>query len=258
MKMQDFDSDEEEVEYEPETFAVGPFTVVLTTIAFMPIEKLARNQENGIEISGQKLWCGSLVVIEYLLYHSNVISGSTIIELGSGTGLLGMICRLLGASHVFLSDHDDRSITHMKQDLLSNNIDNCDVLQMDWNKFKEFDFSVFNKSEQLTIGQVAETPNKSIQSVRIMAGDVLYKKHLLEPFFNTIKVLFQFFPNSDLLLCHVPRNGNEHSHVLDAAASFKLQTVEIPSDQWDKGVVHKFSPSEDYTRAKLYRISNPQ
>ena len=56
---------EEEVEYEVEEVALcTDITLLVTTVAYMPITTLMRNQGKGVEISGQKVWCGSLGVVE--------------------------------------------------------------------------------------------------------------------------------------------------------------------------------------------------
>ena len=83
-------SSEEEVEYEEEVFNIREHRFILTTVSFMPLAKLMQLRENQVEISGQKLWCGSLVVLEYLLDHPDFITKCNVIELGAGTGCIGM------------------------------------------------------------------------------------------------------------------------------------------------------------------------
>jgi len=235
-------SDSEDVEYEPEQFQVGPFSIQLTTIAYMPIEKLAKNQSKGVEISGQKLWCGSVVVIEYLLHHTSFVQDTIVFELGAGTGCLGMISKLIGASKVFLTDHDNKSIQHMKQDLAANHIVGCEVSYLNW-------YDEMNSSTMERFGSIdRSTP------IRIVAGDVLYKASLLTPFFKTVKALFLYFENCEMLLCHVPRAENEHEHVIAKAKENGFTIIEIHVDEWRKGVCCELSPAEDYMRAKLYSI----
>ncbi len=252
-KMSDSES---EVEYEPEIFQIGPHKIELTTIAYMPIEKLAKNQSNGVEISGQKLWCGSLVVIEYLLNNPDFVRGKVTIELGAVTGLLGMICSLLGSKQVFLTDHDQKSITHMQNDIKTNQLNYCDVAYMNWHEVESIESSLKD--------WLADTAhNESI--LRIVAGDVLYKASLLQPFFETVQKLFSLFVQGqndgafihqiEMLLCHVPRAGNDHQHVVAKAIEFNFKINEISSDLWKKGVCTELSPEEDYSRAKLYRIN---
>ena len=81
----DSDSDSEGcVEYELEDFVIGPHKFQVTTVALMPIHVLMKNQSAGVEISGQKLWCGSLGVAEYILSNPDYVLDKSIIELGAG------------------------------------------------------------------------------------------------------------------------------------------------------------------------------
>ena len=66
--------DIEDVDYEPEDFVIGGHPLSITTVAFLPIEQLMLNREANKEISGQKLWCGSLCVIQYLLNNPDILS----------------------------------------------------------------------------------------------------------------------------------------------------------------------------------------
>lgn len=43
-----------------------------------------------VQISGRKIWCGSLVVAEYLTRNPAFVAAHHVVELGAGTGLLGM------------------------------------------------------------------------------------------------------------------------------------------------------------------------
>ena len=42
------------------------------------------NQSKGVEISGQKLWCGSLAVAQYIHGHHELVRDRTVLELGAG------------------------------------------------------------------------------------------------------------------------------------------------------------------------------
>lgn len=47
---------------------------------------------------------------KYLEQYPQYIKGKRIVELGSGTGLLGIAASLLGASHVTLTDYYDMEL----------------------------------------------------------------------------------------------------------------------------------------------------
>ena len=232
------DSDEE-VEYEPELFVIRQYSLYITTISHMPIQILMKNAGKGIEISGQKLWCGSLGAIEYLLDNTDFCNNKIVIELGAGTGVMGMLCKKIGAKRVLLTDYDDKSINHMNIDCNSNNID-AEVKVCDW----------FNPN----INELLLDPN-DLDNIRIVAGDVLYKSIILEPFWNTVKLLFSLSDKIQMLLCHVPRAGVEHIHVQKAAISNGLSIKEIDPSLWRKGSCLEYSPNDDNERAKLYLIT---
>ena len=231
-------SDEDEVEYEEELFDIRDHPFRVTTVSFMPLAKLMEMREKEVEISGQKLWCGSLVVMEYLLDHPSFISGRNIIELGAGTGCIGMLCQKLGCGKVWLTDHDNRSLTHMRKDIVTNNVE-AEVVELNWFDFDmtaHFSHQFFCENE-----------------VVVVAGDVLYKNDLLTPFFSVASSILQL-PGSKMLLCHVPRAGVEQETVKMTASSYNLSIIEIDEVEWKKGVCLAYSIPEDYNRAKLYMM----
>ncbi|KNE70669.1 hypothetical protein AMAG_15427 [Allomyces macrogynus ATCC 38327] len=54
--------------------------------------------------TGLKTWPASLSMAEYLLTHPDLIRGKTVVELGSGVGVLGLVCARLSAARVALTD----------------------------------------------------------------------------------------------------------------------------------------------------------
>ena len=234
---------EDEVEFEKEEFQIGPHNLNITTIAFMPLHKLMQLNTNKVEISGQKLWCGSLSVVEYILSHSEYCLDNSIIELGAGTGVVSMICSLMNCKASYLTDHDRQSLDHMNIDCKDNNITNATVVHFDW--FSP-DYS-FIESMQDSCGTGSGVR-------KIVAGDVIYKFDLIEPFFTVVRTLFYEHGVAEMLLCHIPRAGVNHDIVEAAAAKAQLSMMEIDREEWCKGVVLEYSPEQDYSRAKLYRI----
>jgi hypothetical protein len=147
----------------------------------------------------------------------------------------------LGAGHVILTDNDPKSITHMLKGTAANGIDSG-VVSLDW-------FSPIDGIKALNI-EVAESGG----SMCVVAGDVLNKKKLLEPFMDTARALLHTVPASEMLLCHVPRVGIMQEDILARAHTAGLAVEEIDSGLWRKGSCTEYSPAEDDDSARLYKL----
>ena len=169
------------------------------------------------------------------------MQGHLVVEVGAGTGLLGMACKRLGARRVLLTDNDEISLRHMEADAPRNGFtteDMC-VSRLDW--FSRDSVEKCIASEDLS-------------GLRVVAGDVLYKSCLLEPFMRTVQRLLSEASGAEMLLCHVPRAGVTHERVAEAAAAAGLAAQELPVGSWRKGAVLQHCPPEDAQSARLYRI----
>lgn len=231
---------EEEVEYEPETFQLQEHSITITTVAYLPITMLMKNRTQEKEISGQKLWCGSLCVTNYLFQHNSYVNNKAVIEIGAGTGVVSIIASKLGASLVIATDHDKLSLDHMVEDFPKNNAD-IHVERLDW-------FSPDIASIQSRLSSHSSSP------IRLLAGDVLYKAVLLEPFFTTIRLLLEGKEDAELLLCHIPRAGVTQEQVQAAARSKQLSVDILSRTEWEAGEIYEYCPKEDLDRSQMYII----
>ena len=89
---------------------------------------------------GLHLWEAAVVLSRYAVTHSSLFDNKTILELGTGCGLLG-ICLLLktNCSKLTFSDYVDSVISNLK-DNISLNIrtkDKYDILQLDWREYEK-------------------------------------------------------------------------------------------------------------------------
>jgi predicted nicotinamide N-methyase len=238
----DGDSSEDEVEFDVEAFQIANETFNLTTVAFMPVTKLMQLSSTETEISGQKVWCGSLGIAELFLNKREYVIGKQIIELGAGTGILGMLCKRLGAASVHLTDHDPKSLEHMAADCVRNNVE-ASVTRLDW-----FD-------PTLTALNI-DTSSSDEGGVVIIAGDVIYKSTLVTPFMETVSTLLTHYPRSVFYLCHIPRGGPrvEYEHVEQAATAQGISFEVGPEDEWKRGscLEEDYVPTEDVSRARVY------
>ena len=65
----------------------------------------------------RRLWPTSTAFAQYLCTHPALIRGKRVIEIGSGSGAIGLVCAALGAAHVCITD----SAVHLIADNVAHN-----------------------------------------------------------------------------------------------------------------------------------------
>ena len=194
-------------------------------------------------------------VMEYLMANASFVASSTVLELGAGTGITGMLCKKLGCDEIYLTDHDQISLDHMVLDSARNDI-STHVLPLDW---YQYDHDATLRLLQPT-STCPSTPSTSATAtapapLRIVAGDILYKSVLIDPFFNVITSLLTSCVGSEMLLCHVPRAGVEQEQVVAACVEHDLLVTVVAMEEWKKGIVIEYSIPDDFDRAQLYLVT---
>lgn len=239
------DDNEEEwrdcIELEERTLTFGTFTFSILQMEELPLaaslfmlEEMSRTQS---EISGQRIWAGSHLMAMYLIQNPKIVKDQSILELGAGIGCCSLVCSRIGVSRLLSSDGDKAVVQLLETNLKRNK---CD-----------------GNSTCLLYGEVTsfESVEKEFghdKFQKIVAGDVLYKRELLDPFFTTLHHFLSSEPSSSAYVCHIPRADVGHEVVLECAKKhhFKVQIV-VDTFQSEKGYPIE-CPPEDVLRAKLY------
>lgn len=175
--------------------------------------------------------------------NARFVASSTVLELGAGTGITGMVCKKLGCEEIFLTDHDQISLDHMVLDCARNDIP-AHVVPLDWYQY----------DHDSTLRLLQPPTATAHPPLRIVAGDVLYKNVLIDPFFRVISSLLSSCAGSEMLLCHVPRAGVEQAQVVATCELHDLHVTTIAHEEWKKGIVLEYSTPDDFNRAELYLI----
>eukprot|EP00538_Stauroneis_constricta_P007168 CAMPEP_0119564760 /NCGR_PEP_ID=MMETSP1352-20130426/27977_1 /TAXON_ID=265584 /ORGANISM="Stauroneis constricta, Strain CCMP1120" /LENGTH=215 /DNA_ID=CAMNT_0007613547 /DNA_START=57 /DNA_END=701 /DNA_ORIENTATION=- len=208
----DTDDDEYTPEYEFETFVLSPnIKFEILSLQPPPIEYMSILHTQKHEISGRQVWCGSMLLAKYFL--TQLPLKRNILELGSGTGLLGMtLSKLCAATKIVITDGDDDAIELMKRNLIQNELlssnNNIEIQKLVWGQ----------DNNDLTLSSFD----------MIVAGDVLYKEILPPLFFATVNEYLS--ADGVLWLCHIPRAGMDHERVRRFAQDAGFGVEEVPSD----------------------------
>lgn len=226
--------DEDEIEYEAEYFSIADWQIAIQSISFLPISQLLQLETKEQEISGQRVWTGSLMLCAYMLQHKQQVEGRSVLELGSGSGIAGIVAQKLGAK-VCYTDADPKSLELLQTNVTSNGCEGL-VRYLNW----------FEDTAEAVVQEAFSEPPL------LIAADVLYKAALLEPFFNTVsKILTE---DTHLLLCHIPRASVEHHVVTEAMTSKGLRFEQVTVDEEFVNYVLEYCEDHDRERAKLYIV----
>ena len=86
-------------------------------------------EETNAEISGRRVWPGSALLSLAMCDPSCApevnFSGATVLELGAGSGLVGITAARLGAARVVITDGDQTSVDLARQNLAANVVGNA-------------------------------------------------------------------------------------------------------------------------------------
>ena len=151
--------------------------------------------------SGLAVWTCSQILSAYLLEHARLVRGRSVLELGAGLGLTGIVAHVLGAAHVCLTDGDVDVLHNLRYNVQYNNSDNKGTVacpQLVWGHEH--------------VPTFAQT--HGAQHDVILAADVFYASHLVQPLWQTVDALLA--PDGRFLLGFAPHAVSAHV-VLEAA-----------------------------------------
>lgn len=89
----------------------------------------------------------SVQIVKHLAENPQLIKDKVVVDMGTGSGILGVASALLGAQHVYLADIDQRAVKNAMQNVENLHLRNCTIFQSDlFNAFPTLraDVQIFN------------------------------------------------------------------------------------------------------------------
>ncbi|OAE28366.1 hypothetical protein AXG93_2490s1570 [Marchantia polymorpha subsp. ruderalis] len=108
--------------------------------------------EPDYDLTGQLVWPGAELLAEYLLQRRSQMKGLSVIELGAGLGLTGLLCARL-CEHVVITDYNDTILKVMQMNVdhqVSTGalpVSSAEVQKLDWSVDEHLD-SILEKHPQ--------------------------------------------------------------------------------------------------------------
>jgi predicted nicotinamide N-methyase len=142
---------------------------------------------------GWRVWPAAVLLGQFICNHSEIVISKTVLELGAGLGLPGLLAGKLGASRVCLTDCLPLALAKLNKSIQANNLtDIAEVANLDWVVQSGADETACgvrdHKSGALTTeaflqrqhGEPTILIPPEDQFDVVIASDVLYEKHHAE------------------------------------------------------------------------------
>jgi SAM-dependent methyltransferase len=84
---------------------------------------IIEERPTGNEFYGEYIWPSGLFMCVFLKRNPELVKGKRVLELGSGTGIVGLYAAKLGATHVTLTDFIDFNIENIKRNIKENRLE---------------------------------------------------------------------------------------------------------------------------------------
>ena len=160
------------------------------------------------DLTGQVLWPGAQHLSKYILSNKDLIQDKVILEVGSGSGLCGLICSNI-ASKVILTDGNDIVLRLLEKNKPFGK--NVEVALLEWND----DAPAVNLAR-------AGLPEKYEV---IIGADVVYWSSSIIPLFSTVNKLLD--NQGKFFMCYTARANNTFRDLLQwsSEAGFSNQVL---------------------------------
>ncbi|CAK7355409.1 unnamed protein product [Dovyalis caffra] len=144
--------------------------------------------ENVKEEYGLFVWPCSVILAEYVWQQRLQFSGASVLELGAGTCLPGLVAAKLGLDVTLTDDSNKLEVLDNMRRVCDLNQLNCKVLGLTWGVWDE---SIFTLKPKLILG-----------------ADVFYDASAFDDLFATVTFLLQNSPGSVFITTYHNRSGH--------------------------------------------------
>ncbi|ANM61001.1 putative lysine methyltransferase, S-adenosyl-L-methionine-dependent methyltransferase [Arabidopsis thaliana] len=144
--------------------------------------------ENLKEEYGLFVWPCSVILAEYVWQHRSRFRDSSILELGAGTSLPGLVAAKVGANVTLTDDATKPEVLDNMRRVCELNKLNCNVLGLTWG--------------------VWDAPILDLRPNIILGADVLYDSSAFDDLFATVSFLLQSSPDAVFITTYHNRSGH--------------------------------------------------
>ncbi|XP_059665423.1 uncharacterized protein LOC132311523 [Cornus florida] len=179
-----------------------------------------QSASTDFDLTGQMVWPGALLLNDYLSKNAEILQGCSVIELGSGVGITGILCSRF-CREVVLTDHNEEVLKILKKNIelhsSSENSNCCAGLiaeKLEW-----------GNSDQLN--QILQRDLKGFDL--ILGADICFQQNSVPLLFDTVKQLLHVRRGGQckFILAYVSRAKTMDAMVVSEALGHGLQIKEV-------------------------------
>ncbi|KAL6815304.1 putative methyltransferase domain-containing protein [Trichoderma sp. SZMC 28013] len=194
--------------------------------------------------TGLRTWEAALHLGQLLCRDPSIVSGKRVLELGTGTGYLAILCiKYLGSTHVIASDGSDDVINNLPENLFLNQLEGSDAIRpMDL------------KWGYALVGTEEERWNGGRPLDVVLGADITYDPSIIPALVSTLLELFGLYPHVEVIIAATQRNLETFQVFLVKCRDERLRvedvSFEIPSRDQQEGPFYN-----DQVAIRICRVS---
>ncbi|KAK9939436.1 hypothetical protein M0R45_016132 [Rubus argutus] len=190
-----------------------------------------QSASTDFDLTGQLVWPGAMLLNDYLSKNAEILQGCTIIELGSGVGITGILCSRF-CSEVVLTDHNEEVLKVLNKNIelhaSSDNPEYCAGLtaeKLEWGNSEQISqiLQKYSRGFDLILG--ADIYILNCYSFAL----IIEKQSSITSLFDTVETLLRVRKEGTckFILAYVSRAKTMDSLVISEATQRKMQINEL-------------------------------
>ncbi|XP_030456278.1 uncharacterized protein LOC115677282 isoform X2 [Syzygium oleosum] len=219
----DRQEDEEDVVCLDESFFINDnYQLTKFTFGSQVLELYClQSASTDFDLTGQLVWPGAMLLNEFLSKNVDLLRGCSVIELGSGVGITGILCGRF-CREVVLTDHNDEVLK-----ILQKNIE----LHSSSESYSNCTGFVAEKLEWGNVDQIEQILGSHSGGFDLILGaDICFQQASIPLLFETVKLLLQKRGKGrcKFILAYVSRAKMMDSMVINEATGHGMKIAEVP------------------------------
>lgn len=184
-----------------------------------PLEATGSRDGGNGDLTGFRLWEAAPNLISHLIEHRSLVQDRTVIDLGAGTGAVGLAAAALGARRVVLSDADSTATLEGEHgwEERSRLVSLAENIAINGKHAASASVAALRWGDDEHLA--ALTASWPVGFETLVGSDVLYSPRMYEALATSILALAA--PNALLVLSYPLRHGDEHTFYARLAPAFE-------------------------------------